>query len=117
MTQLHSSSALPQYRQEPIVVKMPKLLLEQIGNYLGGMPWKLVHHLRPSLSFVLSGQPGKNEIQIDKVLLDAALTILVDQPHDKVSALMQSINSWIDYVNSPEPQPQESTDPAQPHHV
>ena len=117
MTPLPFPSTPSQYRQEPIVVKMPKVLLEQIGNYLGGMPWQLVQHLRPSLSFVLSGQPGKNEIQIDKVLLDAALTILVDQPHDKVSALMHSINSWIDHLNSPERQPQESTDPAQPQHV
>lgn len=117
MSPLPFSSALPQQRQEPIVVKLPTVLLEQIGNYLGGMPWKSVHQLRPSLSLVLSGQPGKDEVQIDKALLDASLELLVDQPYDKVSALMYLINSWIAYVNTPAPQPQESTDALRPRHV
>lgn len=117
MSSLPFPSTLSSQRQAPIVVKLPTVLLEQIGNYLGSMPWKLVHQLRPSLSLVLSGQPGKEEVQIDKALLDASLELLVEQPYDKVGALMYLINSWITYINTPTPQPQESTDTLRPHHV
>lgn len=117
MTSLPFSSTSTQSRSEPIVVKLPTLLLEQISNYLGAMPWKLVHQLRPSLSLVLSNQPGKDEVQIDKVLLDTVLALLVDQPYDQVNALMYLIDSWIRYNNAQVPPLKETSNDLNPNHV
>lgn len=110
-------SAHLQQRQEPIVVKIPKALFEQIGNYLGGLPWKSVQYLRPSMLFVQAGQLDKDEIQIDKVLLDAVLALLVNQPYDQVNEVMTQITNWIKFTNTKVPQSQESTNPTQSHHV
>lgn len=117
MSSLPFSSTSAQARSEPIVVKLPTLLLGQISNYLGAMPWKLVHQLRPSLSLVLSNQPGKDEVQIDKVLLDTVLALLVDQPYDQVNALMYLIDSWIRYNNTQVPPLQETSNDLNPNHV
>lgn len=100
MTPPPAPTTPPKPRLAPVVVLIPALLLEQIGNYLGTLPYKVVHQLRPSLSSVLINQPGKDTLHIDKVLLDTTLSVLVDQPYDQVCEIMRLIDSWIAYVTA-----------------